>query len=201
MDFIYQKSGGNDMNKTLKTILVIVVILAVILIPAISSYNKLVSLDQNVKNAESNIDTALQRRSDLIPNLVSTVKGYASQEKDIFTDIANARAKLAGAQNVSDTANADAELSSALSRLLVIVENYPELKSNENFKDLSVSLEGTENRIAIARQDYNEIVNNYNTSIRRFPTSIIAGIFNFGEKPYYKAASGAQEVPKVDFSK
>lgn len=189
------------MNKTLKTIIIIAAVLAVIILPVIGSYNKLVSLEQNVKTAESNIDTALQRRSDLIPNLVETVKGYASQEKDIFTDIANARAKLAGAQNVTDTANADAELSSALSRLLVVVENYPELKSNENFRDLSVSLEGTENRIAIARQDYNNIVNTYNTSIRRFPTSIIAGIFNFDEKPYYKAAAGAEEVPKVDFTK
>lgn len=189
------------MSKTLKTLLIIAAVLIIILLPVISSYNKLVTLDQSVKTAESNIDTALQRRSDLIPNLVETVKGYASQEKEIFTDIANARAKLSGAQNVSETANADAQLSSALSRLLVIVEKYPELKSNENFRDLSVTLESTENRISIARQDYNTVVNTYNTSIRRFPTSIIAGIFNFNEKLYYKVAAGAQEVPKVDFGK
>lgn len=189
------------MNKTLKTILIVVAIIVIIAFPIVGSYNGLVSLDQKVKRAESNIDTQLQRRSDLIPNLVETVKGYAAQEKEIFTDIANARAKLAGAQNIKDTANADAELSSALSRLLVVVERYPELKSSQNFKDLTVNLEGTENRIAIARQDYNTAVDSYNTRVRRFPSSIIAGIFNFDEKPYYKAAEGAKEVPKVDFTK
>jgi LemA protein len=188
------------MNRTIKTILIIVAILAVILLPIISSYNKLVTLDQDVKTSESNIDTQLQRRSDLIPNLVETVKGYASQEKTIFTDIANARSKLAGAQNVTEQANADSQLSQALSRLLVIVENYPELKSNQNFRDLTVALEGTENRIAIARQDYNKSVETYNTSVRKFPNSIIAGIFNFNEKPYYKATEGAKEVPKVNFT-
>jgi LemA protein len=131
---------------------------------------------------------------------VETVKGYASQEKTIFTDIANARSKLAGAQNVTEQANADSQLSQALSRLLVIVENYPELKSNQNFRDLTVALEGTENRIAIARQDYNKSVEIYNTSVRKFPSSIIAGIFNFNEKPYYKATEGAKEVPKVNFT-
>ena len=118
----------------------------------ISSYNNLVKLEQNVNIAESNIDTQLQRRSDLIPNLVNTVKGYASQEKDIFTEIADARSKLAGANNITEQANADSELSGALSRLLLVVENYPNLKSNQNFQDLSIQLEGTENRIAIARQ-------------------------------------------------
>ncbi|GIM28765.1 hypothetical protein CPJCM30710_14310 [Clostridium polyendosporum] len=189
------------MNRTLKTILIILAVLAVLILPVISSYNGLVSLDQKVKSAESNIDTQLQRRSDLIPNLVETVKGYAAQEKQIFADIANARSKLAGAQNITDRANADSQLSSALSRLLVVVENYPDLKSNQNFRDLSVALEGTENRIAIARQDYNKSVDSYNTRVRRFPGSIIAGIFRFEEKPYYKAAEGAKEVPKVNFTK
>jgi LemA protein len=189
------------MNKTIKTLLIVIAILAVLIIPVVSTYNGLVTLDQRVKSAESNIDTQLQRRSDLIPNLVETVKGYASQEKQIFTDIANARSKLAGAQNVTEQANADTELTSALSRLLVIVERYPELKSNQNFRDLSVSLEGTENRIAIARQDYNKVVDTYNTRVRKFPGSIVAGIFNFNEKPYYKASEGARDVPKVDFSK
>ncbi|WP_040214406.1 LemA family protein [Clostridium polynesiense] len=189
------------MNKTLKTVLIVIAVLAALILPIIGSYNSLVSLDQNVKKAESNIDTQLQRRSDLIPNLVRTVERYASQEKEIFTDIANARSKLAGAQNIQDTANADAELSSALSRLLVVVERYPDLKSSQNFKDLTVNLEGTENRIAIARQDYNTAVDAYNTKVRRFPTTIIAGMFNFDEKPYYKAAEGSKEVPKVDFTK
>lgn len=189
------------MNKGLKVTIGVIVVLAIIILPIIGSYNSLVSKEQNVDSAQSNIDTQLQRRSDLIPNLVATVQGYATQEKQIFTDIANARAKLAGAQTIPDMANADNQLSSALSRLLVVVENYPDLKSNQNFRDLSVALEGTENRIAIARQDYNTAVQTYNTSIRKFPGSIIAGIFRFDEKPYYKATGGAQEVPKVDFTK
>lgn len=189
------------MSKEFKTIIGVVVVLAIIILPVIGSYNNLVGLEQNVKAAESNIDTQLQRRSDLIPNLVATVKGYAIQEKQIFTDIADARARLAGAQNIPDRASADNQLSTALSRLLIVVERYPDLKSNQNFKDLSIALEGTENRIAIARQDYNTAVGAYNTNIRKFPGSIIAGIFRFNEKPYYKAAGGAQEVPKVDFTK
>lgn len=189
------------MNKTLKTVIIVVAVLALLIFPVVSIYNSLITLDQNVKSAESNIDTQLQRRSDLIPNLVETVRGYAAQEKEIFTDIANARSRLAGAQNVTERANADNQLSSALSRLLVVVERYPELKSNQNFRDLSVSLEGTENRIAIARQDYNKAVDAYNTRSRRFPGSIVAGIFRFEEKPYYRAAEGAREVPKVDFNK
>lgn len=189
------------MNKTLKTILIVVAVLAIIVLPIMGIYNGLVSQEQKVAASESNIDTQLQRRNDLIPNLVSTVKGYATQEKAIFTDIANARSKLAGATNITEQAKADTELSSALSRLLVIVENYPDLKSNQNFKDLSIALEGTENRIAIARQDYNNSVNSYNTRVKKFPGSIIAGMFNFQEKPYYKAAEGAKDVPKVDFSK
>lgn len=130
------------MNKTLRNILIVLGILIVLIAPIISSYNKIVSLDQNIKKAESNIDSDLQRRSDLIPNLVETVKGYAKQEKDIFTDIANARARLNGAQGVKDKANADEELTSAISRLLVVVERYPDLKSNENFRGLMVQLEG-----------------------------------------------------------
>lgn len=189
------------MNKTLKTVLIVIAVLAVIILPVAGTYNSMISLEQQVNASESNIDTQLQRRSDLIPNLVETVKGYAKQEKDIFTDIANARAKLAGAQNITDTANADSQLSSALSRLLVVVERYPDLKSSQNFRDLSVALEGTENRISVARQQYNSVVNEYNTGIRKFPNSIVAGIFRFNEKPYYKASNGAQEVPKVNFTK
>ncbi|MGL4773662.1 MAG: LemA family protein [Clostridium sp.] len=188
------------MKKSLTLIIAIIAIIAVIAIPVVSGYNKLVSLEQTANTAESNIDTQLQRRSDLIPNLVNTVKGYASQEQQIFTDIANARSKLAGANNVSDQAQADSELSSALSRLLVVVERYPDLKSNQNFRDLQVQLEGTENRIAIARQDYNKAVTEYNTKRKRFPTNLMASVFGFEEKPLYKASAGAQEVPSVDFS-
>ena len=189
------------MKKGLKTALIILGVIIVLVFPMVGSYNSMVTLEQRVEAASSNVDTQLQRRSDLIPNLVQTVKGYAAQEEKIFTDIANARARLAGAQNVPDRANADAELSSALSRLLVVVERYPELKSNQNFRDLQVALEGTENRIAIGRQDYNKVVTEYNTKIRRFPNSLISGTFGFETKPYYKASQGAQEVPKVDFTK
>ena len=187
------------MSKTIKTLLILGVILVLIIVPIAGSYNKMVGLEQTVITAEANIDVNLQRRNDLIPNLVETVKGFAAQEKGILADISNARSKLAGSQSVQDRANADNELSGALSRLLVVVENYPDLKSNQNFRDLSVALEGTENRIAIARKDYNGTVDNYNTSIRRFPAAIIANIFRFEQKQYYRAAEGAKEVPKVDF--
>lgn len=189
------------MKNGLKVVIIVVLILGIIFIPTVSVYNNLVGLEQKVKVAESNIDTQLQRRSDLIPNLVETVRGYATQEKEIFTDIANARSKLAGSQTVEDRAAADSQLSSALSRLLVVVENYPELKSSQNFRDLTVALESAENRISIERQNYNEAVDSYNTRVRRFPGSIIAGIFNFEERPYYKAAEGARDVPKVDFTR
>lgn len=189
------------MKRGLMVVVIIIGALLLLSMPVISSYNSLVTLEQKVKSSQSTIDTQLQRRSDLIPNLVETVKGYASQEKEIFTDIAEARSKLAGSQTIEEQANADTELSSALSRLLVIVENYPELKSNQNFKDLSVALESAENRISIARQNYNEAVDTYNTKAKRFPGSIVAGIFNFEEKPYYKAAAGAEKVPEVNFSK
>lgn len=188
------------MNKKLKTILIVVAILLLIFLPAIGTYNKMVSLEQNVEQANSEIDKQLQRRADLIPNLVETVKAYASQEKEIFTNIAEARSKLGSASNIQEKANADSQLSSALSRLLVVVEKYPELKSNENFRDLTISLEGTENRITIARGNYNKAVREYNVSIRKFPNSIFSGIFRFEKKPYYKASNGAKEVPKVNFS-
>lgn len=189
------------MKRTLGTLLIIVAILLIVAVPIVGGYNRMVGLEQRVETVEANIDTELQRRNDLIPNLVNTVKGYATQESEVIGSVVEARAKLGGAQTVEERANADAQLSSALSRLLVVVERYPELKSNQNFRDLSVALEGTENRIKIARQDYNNAVSEYNTTIRRFPNSIVAGIFGFDQKQYYKAAEGAKEVPKVDFTK
>jgi len=188
------------MGKGLKTILIAAAVAILIFIPVIGSYNRMVALEQAVNQSQSDIDTQLQRRLDLVPNLVETVKGYAAQEKEILTAVAEARSKLAGSTTITERAEADNELSGALSRLLVVVENYPNLKSDQNFRDLSVALEGTENRINIARKDYNNIVGQYNTTIRRFPGSIVAGMFGFEQKPYYKAAQGAQEVPKVDFS-
>ncbi len=189
------------MNKTLRTIAIVIAVILVITIPTIGGYNRIVGLDQKVNVAEGNIDTQLQRRSDLIPNLVETVKGYASQESEIFIQIAEARAKLSGAQSVEEKAEADSELSTSLSRLLVIVERYPDLKSSQNFRDLSVALEGTENRIGTARQDYNNSVVNYNTTIKRVPNTFIAKIFRFEEREYYKASEAAKELPKVDFGK
>ena len=187
------------MRKEFKITLIILLIVAIVVFPLIGIYNNIVNLEQNVNAKSSNIDTNLQRRSDLIPNLVQTVKGYAVQEKTIFTDIAAQRAKLAGAQSIPDKAKADSQLSGSLNKLIAIVENYPQLKSDQNFRDLSVALEGTENRIAIARQDYNDSVTLYNSALRRFPNSIISGAFGFNQKPFYKAQEGSQIVPKVNF--
>jgi len=189
------------LNKSTKAIIGILAIAVIIGYPLVTTYNKLVSLDQKVKTAQSNIEAQLERRSALIPNLVETVKGYAAQEKGILTELANARTKLAGSVTLMDKANADTQLSSALSRLLVVVEKYPDLKSNQNFRDLTISLEGTENRISIARQDYNKTVDNYNTSIKRFPSSVVASLFRFNERAYYRASEISKEVPKVEFKK
>jgi len=188
------------MKKGLKIFLGIALVVVLLASSLISSYNNLVALDQKVLNAASNIETQLQRRSDLIPNLVNVVKGYASHEEKIFTDIAEARSKLAGATTVSDQVTADTELSSALSRLLVVVEQYPDLKANQNFSDLAIQLEGTENRIAILREDYNGIATIYNTKIRKFPTNIVASLFGFEKVELYKASAGANEVPLIDFN-
>ena len=187
------------MKSGLKWLIGIGVVVAVFAIWVIGLYNSLVESQQNVDVARANIETQLQRRLDLIPNLVNTVQGYASQEKDIFTDIANARARLSSAGSIKEEAVADRDLSNAISRLLVVVENYPELKSNQNFRDLSVQLEGTENRLAIARQDYNAAVTRYNTKRRRFPTSIISNAFGFESAEFFEASPNATTAPVVDF--
>lgn len=181
--------------------IVIGVIILIFGLSLMGGYNNLVSLNENVETKLSQIDNQLQLRNDLIPNLVETVKGFAAQEKEILQNVTEARAKLAGASNMEQMVEGDAELSGALSRLLVVVENYPELKSDANFRQLSDNLSGTENRISVARRDYNEAAQGYNTAIRRFPTNILAGMFNFDKVEYFKAQEGAQEVPKVDFSK
>ncbi|MDD4170116.1 MAG: LemA family protein [Prolixibacteraceae bacterium] len=176
----------------------IIVILAMMLIPG---YNSLVRLSEGVNSSWSQVENQLQRRADLIPNLVQTVKGYAAHEEQIFTQVAEARAKLSGAATVGEAAQADQALSSALGRLLAIAENYPLLKADANFRALQDELAGTENRIATSRMDYNNAVQAYNTKIKVFPTSIYAGIFGFGARDYFKAAEGAGTVPSVDFSK
>ena len=188
------------MKKSTIVIIVVVVILIAIIAGLVSSYNGVVSLSEEVDNKFATIDTMLQRRADLIPNLVNTVKGYTNQEQAVIDSVTDARAKLAGANSVGEKANADRELTSALNNLLVVVENYPDLKSSQNFINLSDELAGTENRIATARKDYNDAVKKYNTKIKRFPTNIVSGMFGYGEKEYFQASEGSEEVPTVDFN-
>lgn len=188
------------MKKSTIVIIVVVVILVAIIAGLVSNYNGVVSLSEEVDNKFATIDTMLQRRGDLIPNLVNTVKGYTNQEQAVIDSVTDARAKLAGANSVGEKANADQELSTALSNLLVVVENYPDLKSSQNFINLSDELAGTENRIATARKDYNDAVKEYNTKIKRFPTNIVSGMFGYGEKEYFQASEGSEEVPTVDFN-
>lgn len=187
------------MKKSTIVIIVVVVILVAIIAGLVSNYNGVVSLSEEVDNKFATIDTMLQRRADLIPNLVNTVKGYTNQEQAVIDSVTDARAKLAGANSVGEKANADQELSTALSNLLVVVENYPDLKSSQNFINLSDELAGTENRIATARKDYNDAVQKYNAKIKKFPTKMIAGMFNFDAKDYFQASEGSKEVPSVQF--
>ena len=180
--------------------LVIIIILVVSLFSwFINTRNELVVLEENTNAAWAEIDNQLQRRSDLIPNLVETVKGFASQEEEVFTNIANARAKLAGAESVQETAEGYNELQGALSRLLVVVENYPELKSNQNFIRLQDELAGTENRLAVARKRYNDTVREFNRRIIMFPASIIAGSLGLEKHDYFEIEESARTVPTVDF--
>jgi len=190
--------GGYFMKK-LKGWVIGLVIIAVLALLCAGTYNSLVSYDEKTKESYSQIQNQLQRRLDLIPNLVNTVKGYASHEKEIMESLANARANLAGAKTINEQAAANQELSNALSRLLVVVENYPTLKADENFKQLMDELAGTENRIAVARKDYNGVVKEYNVKVKRFPTVIFARLFGFNEKPYFEASPEAQKAPEVKF--
>jgi LemA protein len=185
-----------------KGLLVIGIIVAVIVIFGLmlmSSYNAFVNLEEDVDQSYAQIENQLQRRLDLIPNLVSTVKGYASHEEEVITSISDARARLAGANTPQEEATANSELSGALSRLLVVVENYPDLKADRQFSQLMDELSGTENRISVARKDYNEQVAIFNKKVKRFPGAIIAGITGFDEKEYFEADPKASEAPKVDF--
>ena len=165
-----------------------------------SKYNQLVTLNESITGAWAQVENVLQRRNDLIPNLVNTVKGYAKHENEIFIQVAEARSKLAGATTINDKVHAQSELGSVLGRLLAISENYPELKANQNFLALQDELSGTENRIATERRRYNEIVRNYNILVKRFPSNIVAKLFHFGEKEaYFQAEEKAKEVPEVSF--
>ncbi len=165
-----------------------------------SAYNRLVRLDEAINAAWSQVENVLQRRNDLIPNLVSSVKGYAKHEKEIFENIANARAAMMGAKTIDEKVRANTAMDSALARLLAIAENYPQLKANTSFENLMAELAGTENRISVERKKYNEVVQAYNSMVRTFPTNIIAGMFGFSKKEaYFKAEEQAKQVPQVKF--
>jgi LemA protein len=178
---------------------VVLLILAIVGASLAGTYNRLVSQNEQVTQAWAQVQNVLQRRADLIPNLVETVKGYATHEKEVFESVAEARSRLAGATSPKEAAAANAGLTSALGRLLAIAENYPVLKANENFIHLQDELAGTENRIAVERMRYNEAVRLFNTSIKRFPTNFLARLFGFGEREYFEAEATAKEAPKVKF--
>lgn len=188
------------MKKSLIALIVIGVVAVLLIGTCVSSYNKMVDMSESVDSKLSDIDTQLQRRADLIPNLVSTVKGFTDHEDAVLEKIADARKSLLGANTIEEKAEANEQLTTALRSLTVIVENYPELKSSQNFINLQDELAGTENRIATSRKDYNDAVKEYNSYIKKIPNSIIAGIFNFDEKDYFKAAKGSNEAPEVNFN-
>lgn len=184
------------MKKGLLAVIAIIVVIGALIM---SGYNGLVGLNEGVTGKWAQVENQLQRRADLIPNLVNTVKGYAAHEQETIQSVADARAKLAGAQTPGEKATADNELSGALSRLLMVAENYPNLKADQNFRALQDELAGTENRLTVARQDYNAVVQIFNTKIKTIPTSIYAGMLGFSEKEYFKAAETSKEVPQVKF--
>jgi LemA protein len=186
------------------------ILMAVVMIPLLSScgYNTMVELDENVTASWAQVENVYQRRADLVPNLVNTVKGYAAHEQETLQGVVEARSKATSINLSADELNeqtlqnfqkAQEGLTSALSRLMVVMERYPDLKANQNFMDLQAQLEGTENRIAVERRNFNEATRAYNTYIRRFPRNLIAGMFNFESKPYFEADAGASEVPEVQF--
>lgn len=191
------------MTKGQKTALTIIgIVLLAILIPFLylkGTYNSLVTMDEGVKAAWAQVENQLQRRYDLIPNYVETVKGYAKHEKDVFLKVTKARSKVGQAGAISEKIAANNQLSSALARLLVVVERYPDLKANTNFIRLQDELAGTENRVSVERRRFNEAVRVYNTKIRSFPTNLIAGMFRFEKATFFEVPKEKQEVPKVKF--
>lgn len=192
-----------NMTSTQKTLLIIVgIIVLIIVVPMFylkGTYNTLVTMDEGVKGAWAQVENQLQRRYDLIPNYVATVKGYAAHEKEVFIKVTQARSRVAGAGSIGQKIEAQNQLSAALSRLLVVVERYPDLKANTNFIRLQDELAGTENRIAVERRRYNEAVKAFNIKIRRFPTNLLAGMFGFEKAAFFQVPKERQEVPKVKF--
>ena len=190
------------------TIIILVAVVAIIAFWAISGYNSLVSMDENVSNQWANVETQYQRRADLIPNLVNTVKGYAAHEKETLEGVIAARSQATQIkvdptdltpEKLAEYQKAQGQLATALGKLLAITENYPDLKASQNFLELQAQLEGTENRINVARKNFNDAAKAYNTAIRRFPKNILAGMFGFDKRAYFEAAEGAEQAPQVQF--
>ena len=187
------------MKKGLIALAVVLLLVFMVAGSLTGRYNGFVASNEQIDGAWAQVENVLQRRGDLIPNLVSTVQGFAEQEREIFIEVANARSRLAGAASPGEAAAANAGLTGALGRLLAISENYPQLRSNENFIRLQDELAGSENRIAVERRRYNDAVRVYNTNVRQFPNSLMAGTFGFDSREYFEADEAAQEVPTVQF--
>ena len=191
------------MKKSYVVLFVVAVIAIAIFVWVKSTYNGMVSVEEEATTALANVQSAYQRRADLIPNLVQTVKGYASHEKETLEGVVNARSKATSitlnAENIKEYQQAQGELSSALGRLIAIGEAYPDLKANENFRELQVQLEGTENRINVERNNFNKAVQTYNVAIRKFPSNLLAGILGFEKMDKFEAAAGSENAPKVEF--
>ena len=188
--------------------IIFVAIVAMFSLTSCSAYNNMVTMEEAVKSAWSNVETQYQRRADLIPNLVSTVKGYASHEESTLTAVIDARSKATSVnismdeltpEKLAEYQKAQSAVTSALGRLIAVSENYPELKANQNFLELQAQLEGTENRITVARKEFNDTTNAYNVTVRKFPANIVAMIFGFDQKPYFEADASASQAPKVEF--
>jgi LemA protein len=187
-------------KRNLLIAVVVVLVLAVSLYSFLKgTYNQFVALDESVKSSWAQVENQLQRRYDLIPNLMETVKGYAKQEKDVLVEVTNARARVGGATTIPNKISANNELSGALSRLLVVVEKYPDLKSNQGFLRLQDELAGTENRIAVERKRYNDSVQTYNVAIRSFPANLLAGMYNFEKASFFEVTAAAKAAPQVKF--
>ena len=191
-----------------KGLIITIVVIVLVALWGISSYNRLVGMDENVSNQWANVETQYQRRSDLIPNLVNTVKGYAKHESQTLEAVMAARSQATQVkidpsnctpQQLAAYQKAQGDVTTALGKLLAITENYPDLKANQNFLELQSQLEGTEHRITVARKDFNDSAKEYNTSLRRFPRNIIASMFGFEKRNYFEAEAGAEKAPKVEF--
>lgn len=191
-----------------KSTIILIAVIAIAAIWGVSAYNGLVKMDESVNTAWSNVENQYQRRADLIPNLVNTVKGYAAHEKETLEAVMSARSKATQMtidpenltpEKLQEYQKAQGEIGAALGRLLAITEAYPDLKANENFKELQAQLEGTENRISVERRNFNEVARSYNTAVRTFPKTIIAGMCGFDKRPYFEAEEGANKAPEVKF--